>query len=83
MRMPRRKNRLEGLGTRLHSHTVLIELLEVELEELLQDGLLRRECGEECVMLEEETDEETETKRSKEDEEQAREESWMNSDHYS
>ena len=42
-------------GTQQHSP---MELLEVEQEELLQDELLRREYGEEWVMLEE-TDEET------------------------
>ena len=42
-------------GTQQHSP---VELLEVEQEELLQDELLRREYGEEWVMLEE-TDEET------------------------
>jgi len=42
-------------GTQQHSP---VELLEVEQKELLQDELLRREYGEEWVMLEE-TNEET------------------------
>ena len=52
--------------------------LEVEQEELLQDELLKREYGEEWVMLEEEADEETYHSEEGEEHDELNEQCMMN-----